>query len=131
MVTDAPLQTELSVLYAGVAQTKHRNVHRMIHRNVHHLGQLCALSVFTQTIYVHDCLSTLDQRADLSAACLPVCSPALASHVCSIALSPCLCAHVDQCTSHQPDATPSHPLSPPAPSAEPTTIECIVADTVN
>ncbi len=50
MVTDAPLQTELSVLYAGVAQMKHRNVHRMIHRNVHHLGQLCALSVSTQSI---------------------------------------------------------------------------------
>ena len=52
MITGALLQTELSVLCAGVAQIRHRNVH--------HLGQLCALSAFTQGVYVHGCLSTLD-----------------------------------------------------------------------
>ncbi len=36
MVTDALLQTELSVLCAGLAPIKHRNLH--------YLGQLCALS---------------------------------------------------------------------------------------
>lgn len=54
----ALLQTELSVLCAGLTQV-----------DVHHLGQqLCARSVFTQSIYVHGCLSALDQWADLSAA---------------------------------------------------------------
>ncbi len=122
MVTDALLQTELSVLYAGLAQLKHKTVHN--------LGQqLCALSVFTQIFYVHGCLSTLDQWADLSAAYLPVCSPALVNHVGSTAPPhTVLCAHIDQCISHQPDATPSQL---PVPSAEPATIECIIADVVN
>ena len=104
MVTDALLQSELSVPCAGVAQIKHRNVQ--------HLGQLCALPVFTQSVHVHGCLSTLDQWADLTAAYLPVGSPALVSHVCSIALSPhnVSCAHVDQCISQMPPPLTLCPL---------------------